>query len=148
MRLYPGLYSGSLFHLLGFSAKKLNLTAILHYCLVSPAAQRHVYGSTGKVIILTVGIAVHAHSDAKGNSHLIANVDGFHIFQYGKSVFFNLFHILLFDGKEILILFHLFSNTVHTVDVLVNLTINQRSKQGASNLFHAFQRLVIIVQIN
>ena len=63
MGLHAGLYTGGFLLLLGLAAVILNAAAILHNSLVAAAAQRHINGNAGRIIVLRIAVAIHADTD-------------------------------------------------------------------------------------
>ena len=63
MCLHTGLYTGGLFHLLGFSAVIKDLIGVLYNCLVTAAAKCHINGSSCIIIILCITFTVHTNTD-------------------------------------------------------------------------------------
>ena len=146
--LHAGLHPGGLLHLLGFAAVILNLIRILHHRLVASAAQGHVDGGSGILVVLAVGVAVHTDPDAQGHRHVVADVDGLYVLQNGEPVLLDPGNVLLLDGKEIFVLLHLFHDAVHTGDIFVDLAVDEGGQQGAPHFLHALQRLIVVVQVN
>ena len=55
---------------------------------------------------------------------------------------------LLTHDYQIFVLLKLLTDTIQRCDIFVYLTVDQRDQKGSSDLLHALQRLVIIIQIN
>ena len=83
-----GLHSGVALHLLGFTAKVSNIILFLYNRLIATTAQSHIHGSTGKVIILGIGICSQTQTDTDGNGLIVADADGLYILQQSKLFFF------------------------------------------------------------
>ena len=148
MRFDAGFNTGRLLKLLGFSAVIADSRSVLDYSLIAAPAQSHVNGGSGIFVVRYIAGSVHTHTDAERNRHLVPDINSLNIFQKRKTVLLNLFRILLLDDKKIFILLELLNNPIHIGDIFVNLTVNQCRKKGASHLFHALQRLFIIIEIN
>ena len=148
MRLHPRLHAGVLFHLLALSAIIADLLRRLHHRLVSAAPQCHINGCPRKLKILGIGQAVQTDSYADGDSHLVSDVHGLHIVQNLETLFAHLRHSPLTQDRQILVLLQLSADAVEAGNVFVHLPVDQRDQKGTANLFHALQRLIIIIQID
>ena len=110
--LYPGLYPGGLLQLLGLAAVVGDLGSVLHHRLVAAAAQSHVNGCSGVLVVSDIGLSVHTHTDTQRHSHLVADVDRFNLLQKGEPLLLKLLRILLLNDKEIFVFFQFLHNTV------------------------------------
>ena len=148
MRLHPCLYAGILLHLLALSAVIADLLRGLHHRLVSAPSQRHIDGSPGKFIILRIGQPVQPDPDADGNRHLISDIYGLHIVQDLKALLTHLRDRPLAQDHQVLVLLNLPADAIEAGNIFVDLSFDQRREQGPAYLLHAFQRLVVIIQID
>ena len=146
--LHTGLHTGILLHLLAFTAVVSDTFRGLDNGLVTAPPQRQIYGIAGKFIILGIGESVQTHTDADGYCHLIADVDRLDLLQKVKTGFLQLGYHALAHNQQILVFLQLFADSVKSRNIFVDFSVYQCNQQGPADLFHAIQRLVIIVQVN
>lgn len=148
MGLDSGLNTGGLLQLLGFSSIILDLFPVLYHGLIAAAAQGHVDGGPGVLIVADIRIAVDADPDTQGNGHLISDINRLYILQETEPLRLQGRHIFLLDGKEIFVLFHLFYDAVDSGNIFADLPVNEGHQKRPAHLLHALQRFIIVIQIN
>ena len=148
MGFYPRLYSRIFLYLLALASVIYRIMRRFDYRLVAAPPKRQINSISRKFIILRISKAVQADSYTDRHRHLISNVHGFDIFQQIKAILLQVRNRLFSHDHKELVLFHLPTDPIHPGNVLVHFPVNQGNQQRAPYLFHAFQRFLIIIQIN
>ena len=144
---YPGLYPCILLYLLALAAVIHSIMGSLDHRLVTAPPQSQIDCIPGELIILGISKPVQAHADADSHRHLVPYIYCFYIFQQIKPVLLQRRNRFFPHNNQELVLFYLFADAIQACNILIYLSVNQCEEEGTPNLFHAFQRFFIIIQI-
>ena len=147
LRLDPGLDSCMPLSARGFAAEELHMSVTVDDRLVAAAAQRHLDGGVGKVVIVIVIVAAGSDADADRHLDLISDMNGLDFLKYREMILDGLLQTLLVHDDQILVLLQLLAQRPVRLAVFIDLAVDKNVHQRRVDLVHVIHRLFVIVKI-
>ena len=129
LRLDPGLDSRMPLSARGFAAEELHVSVTVDDRLVAAAAQRHLDGGVGKVVIVIVIVAAGSDADADRHLDLISDMNGLDFLKYREMILDGLFQALLVHDDQILVLLQLLAQRPVGLAVFIDLAVDKNVHQ-------------------
>ena len=91
---------------------------------------------------------LNTDTDADGDGHFVAEVDGTDFIEQREAADFQLFQILALENDQIFIFFEFLDDRIDSAHGLCDLTFNQCREKGTPHLIDRFHRLIVIIDVD